>query len=115
DAAELRLEARPAVAGVALLPGAGEGADSTRLRVDLADAVVPGVSQVDVPVGRHGEAVHAVEPRAERRSAIAAVALLTRARDRAEDAPGVHLADMLARQLDEEALAAHVEGNAQRL
>ena len=109
DAAELRLGRRPAVAGEPLLAGAGEGGDRPRLRVDLADAVVPGVGDVDGAVRADGEAVRPVELGLERRAAVAAVALLARAGEGSQHALVVDLQDALPDHLDDERVAALVE------
>src|SRR5947209_19285356 len=71
--AKLRLRGRASVPAESLLPRPREVVDDARLDVDLADAVVPGIRQVDVAAGRDREAVHAVELGLGRRSPVAVV------------------------------------------
>src|SRR4029079_611705 len=59
--AELCDRGPAAVAGEPLRAGAGERGDDPRSAVNLADPVVPGVGDEDVPGRRHDEAVRAVQ------------------------------------------------------
>ncbi len=61
DAAEHGIACRAAVAGIAFLAGAGERGDDAALRIDFANAIVPGVGQIHRAVRRDREVVHAVE------------------------------------------------------
>ena len=78
------VEGRPqsgaAVAGVALLAGAGHGGDDARLQVHLADTVIAGLGNVETANGQI--AVEGlVEPGLDRRTAVARVAPNARAGD----------------------------------
>ena len=102
NAPELRLRGRATIAAEALLTCARYREDDTGLGIDLADAIVQGIGEINVAVGRDREAMHAVELGLERRAAVAAVALLTGTRNGRQDALPVHFAHPLAGQLHEE-------------
>src|SRR5262249_43667112 len=109
DPAELRLDGRAAVAAEALLAGTGDGGHDAGLAVNLADALVPGVGEVDVAVGCDGEVVQAVDLCFCCGTSVAAVALLAVTGDGRQDALRVHLADAVAGQLDDVHVAGPVE------
>src|SRR5262249_37894007 len=82
---QLRLRPRPAVAGVALLPGAGDGADDARLAVDAADDGVEAGDDVKGPLPRDGGGGGLISPGRGGGPAGAAVAFLPRAGDGGDD------------------------------
>ena len=97
------LRGRPAVAGVRLFAGPREGRDQPRSRVDLADAVVPGVGEIDLARGSDRQAVHAVKRGLLRRPAVAGISFLfARPGDRREDSLGIDTMNMAPLQLDNE-------------
>src|SRR5439155_23180580 len=101
-AAELGLLRWSAVAAVAFCARPREGAHCAALGVKATNALVPGVRQKHVPVGKHGETVHAVELRLLARSVIAGKTLRSSPRNNVQYAVPAHFPNALtARHLNE--------------
>ena len=115
DAAELRLGGRSAVPREPLLARSRHRRDQAGLRVDLPDALVPGVGDVEVAVGTHPEVVRAVELRLRRGAAVARIALLPGARVRGERPVLLHFPHAVAAHLDDEHGPGLVEVHPERL
>src|SRR5439155_5088502 len=81
DTAEARLERGPPVAAEALLPRSRHARDDARLEIDAADAVVPGVGDVQAPIGSQQEMARSIELRLRGRAPVAREALLAGARE----------------------------------
>src|SRR5262249_47406866 len=113
DAAELRLQRRTAVAVETLLAGAGKGRDGACFRIELANAVVERVGQVDGTIRTDGQGMHTVEGCFETWTTVAAVALFTGAGDDGQRALGINLADAMANHFDENQVAGRVEADAE--
>src|SRR5437870_1027477 len=71
DPAEVRVQGRAAVPAVALGAGAGDAGDDAGREVDLPDAVVEGVGDVERAVRTDQQVMRAVELRLARRPAVA--------------------------------------------
>src|SRR5205823_1150970 len=71
ETAELRLRGRSAVAAETFRAGSREGAHSAAVRVEVTNALVQGVGQKQIPIGKGGQTVHAIELRLLARAAIA--------------------------------------------
>src|SRR5690606_32999309 len=105
-----------AVGRVARRAGASEGGDRAGLHVDPADDVVADVADVEVALWTELDAVRLLELRLRRRTAVAAVARLARARDGGEEA-GLHLdlAHGVVDHVDDVEIARGVEADFVRL
>ncbi len=84
-AAYSRVGSRTAVAGIARLAGAGDGADKAGYGIDLADPAVQGVEYIEIAVGVESNAVGVVEQGVGGRTAIAAIARLAGTGDDADN------------------------------
>ena len=73
-AAELRLDGGAAIARKALHARAGKRRDNSRFGVVDADAIVEGISEIDLAIGSDGEVVHAIEAGVRAGLAVAAIA-----------------------------------------
>ena len=110
----MRLLRRAAVATVAFCARPREGAHCAALGVKATNALVPGVRQKHVPVGKHGETVHAVELRLLARSVIAGKTLRSSPRNNVQHAVPAHFPNALtARHLNEIKIARGVEIHAE--
>ncbi len=115
DAAELRIQRRPAVTTEALQPGARDARDHTRAEVDLPHAVVEGVGDVKRSVGPQGQMVRSVKAGSGRGTTIAGEAFFAGAREHPQSARLVEHADPVARHLDDVHVAGGVEVDSERL
>src|SRR5207244_10064071 len=97
------------VAGGALPAGAGDGGDDMGAGVDAAHAVVFGIDDEEVVVAVDGDPLRAVEGGLERRSSVAAVALLAPAGNGGDaGGPGVHAAHAVPLPLADKEIAGAV-------
>src|SRR5439155_21303847 len=113
-AAELRLLRWSAVATVAFCARPREGAHCAAPGVKLTNALVPGVRQKQVSVGKDGQTVHAVELRLLARSVIAGKTLRASPRNNVEHTIPAHSPNALtSRHLDEIQIAGGVEIHAE--
>ena len=94
---------------------ANDGPDDARVQVDAPDGVALGVCNVDAALGTDRDALGPREPGKIGAPAVAAVALLTRARD-VVDRPGLHIdaIDSVAFAQGEKHVAMLIEGDGAR-
>src|SRR5437016_1762137 len=71
ETAELRLLRRSAVAAEAFGACSREGTHTAAVRVEVTNALVPGVGQEQFPIGKGGQTVHAIELRLPAQAAVA--------------------------------------------
>src|SRR5207247_7162414 len=115
ETAELRLPRRAAVAAEAFGACSREGTHTAAVRVEVTNALVPGVGQEQFPIGKGGQTVHAIELRLPAQAAVAGKTFRSSPRDDVKQTVRAHFPDALtARHLDEKQVAPAVEIHAER-
>ena len=108
---ELSGSGRTVVTGVSGAADAGDGGDDAGGGVDLADAVVVGVGDVEVSGRIDGERGGRIQGRGGGEASVAAVALDPVAGDGGDDAAGAYFPDNVVPGLSEVEIAIGVEGD----
>src|SRR5205085_12279051 len=114
DAIEPGLVRKTAIAAEIFLAHAGDGAKDAGPGVDLADAIVVAIGDVDIAILGDEEIVHEVELAFESRSAVAAIAFLAAACERGQAPLGVQLEHPMAECFGDIQIARGIAGDAER-